>query len=455
MQTNIEKDEINLDFNKLSRIVLHRSPWTIACYLIAIILAVIITYFQQKIYITDATLLINKSEKTNLADINPFIIGDTASAGGGGLSGLLNQGGGGLGNELEILKSPLVMNRVIRENNLIYSAGPKKGKYINGSAFAENKNLVIENVKGSKTIKVSYKSPDPKVAYSIVNSIIKNYKDVYEDINANKAVSDKEFLTHTYLTAKNDLDQKIAKFKDIDNVYASASVPGGLMAIYNKKLNQELNNVVQEGLNIRKVQTELEQAVEKVKMLKTKIEWINLVEGMSKNVTNISILKEPELKESFEYSEPNLNINIIIGILIGVIVSSCLVIGIEITSKKLSYSDMDDNTILAIKDKIDLLNLKVKIITDNIKNLAVVSVANSDKSNRYIEMMKKELANNNVVISLTTENNTFDEHIKNLLSSEYVVLIGQIDYTDRKIFNSIKNTCQETGKNIINTILLV
>ncbi|MDD3012585.1 MAG: Wzz/FepE/Etk N-terminal domain-containing protein [Candidatus Gastranaerophilales bacterium] len=123
---NQNSDEIIIDFNKIWRIICYRKSLIITCFVLAIILSGLLTILMPKKYETEAKLLINKSSSTNLADINPFIISDAVDIGGGGMSSLLG-GSSNLSNEIEILKSPLVLDPVIKINNLKYKKGKKTG----------------------------------------------------------------------------------------------------------------------------------------------------------------------------------------------------------------------------------------------------------------------------------------------------------------------------------------
>lgn len=450
-------DEISIDFNKLIKIIFHRSPLIISCFILVLIFTFILTQFQPKKYVSDAQVYINKGEDTNLADINPFSISEIASSGSNiGLSNLIS-GNGGLNNEIEILKSPLVMEKVIRDNNLIYESGLKKGKYINPTSFAQSKDLEIDNMQGSKSIRISYKSTDPKLAYSIVNSIIKNYKDTFELINSKKASKDKEFVKASLEKATQELDKKITRMKEFkagNSAFTSSGIGGtlGLVGMYDKRLGEDLNIIAQGGIDQKKIQADLDQEFEKVKTLKSKLEWIKLVETMSKNTSNISILKKPEIKEAYEFSEPNIKINLTLAVVFSFIFSSFLIIWIETASKKLTYSNMDENTILTNKNDIDLSNLQAKVLIKDIKDLAIVSLTDSAKTEKYMSRIKRELAN--VSISLTDENSSLDQHIKNIMSAENIVFIGQLEFTERKAFNELKDVCKELKKNVINTFLV-
>lgn len=143
----------------------------------------------------------------------------------------------------------------------------------------------------------------------------------------------------------------------------------------------------------------------------------------------------------------------ILAVVLSFIFSGFLVIGLETTAKKFTYSNIDENTVLTNKNDIDLFNLKTKVIINNIKDLTIVSLADKAKTEKYLNIIKKELASVN--ISLTDKNSSLDEHIKNIMSSENIVFIGQLEFTERKAFNELKDVAKELKKNVINTFLVV
>ena len=90
-----------------------------------------------------------------MMEINPYAIEELGT--GGGMAALLSGGGGALTNELELMQSPLVIDKVIKENNLVYKKkwgilpNKKEGEYLSTQAFlGKGKNPTFENKKGTK-----------------------------------------------------------------------------------------------------------------------------------------------------------------------------------------------------------------------------------------------------------------------------------------------------------------
>ena len=440
-------NDIIIDFGKIWKILLYRKYWVLLCFVIVVSLSVFITLSTKKTYTTEAKIFINKSSSTNLSDINPFVVSDTGASA-GGLSSLLGGGGvSNLGNEIEILKSPMVLDQVIRDNNLRYKSGLKKGKYLSAEALLD-KNLVIELSKSSNVIKISYKSKDPKYSYDIVCSILNNYKKVYEQINSKKAINDRDFLEKSYVNAKKSVEAKISGIKQFISGNNAAEVPSGLglVGLYDKRLNSEMRNSLKSDVENKKLKSELDMEVEKLKLLKTKYEWSNLVANMAENSTNVVILKAPVQLENFEGSMPDLGINIILALIISAISSLALIIGLESADSKLTYSDLDEKRLSSNINNIDFSNLQIEAITNNLNKTGLISLVDDDLKNKFADLALQ----NKLELSVTSQNDSIDRHIQNIRNSQQLIFLVQVGHTDKKLYKKIKDICAKFKKNIVN-----
>ncbi|OGI27875.1 MAG: hypothetical protein A2287_09730 [Candidatus Melainabacteria bacterium RIFOXYA12_FULL_32_12] len=448
MGNNFENEEITINFKKLWNIIWSRKIIIAVCFITFITIAVIKFNLTSKMYITEANLLINKASSTNLSDINPFVVSDT-----GGMSGVGNFFGSSsnVDTEIEIMKSPLVMDKVIKDNNLKYLSGPKAGKYLEARVFLNPKKLKITNERGTNIIKISYKSSDPKFSYNIVNSIINSYKEIYEDINSKKASEDKQFIQNSYLEAQKSVDKKIAQLKQFKSLPANNVATGinGLLSLYDKRLSKDSVNLSKASLDNKKLEVGLEQEIEKLKMLKNKYEWISLVENMSKNATNIIILRHPEILEKKEFSEPNLKENILIALLISFSLSSLLILCFEKIDKKLPFSEISDKSYITSLKNLDLSILTVQIFAEEIKKIGVISLIEVNKESFFINFMKQNVYNNNLEITLVKESDPLDKYLNIINSSKWLVILVSPGYTNRKTYRRIKNILDKLGRNNI------
>ncbi|MFA6988649.1 MAG: Wzz/FepE/Etk N-terminal domain-containing protein [Candidatus Gastranaerophilaceae bacterium] len=434
------EEEITINLKKIFKILQYRILNIIGVFLICVCFFVIAYFITPKQYISNADLYINKGNTTNLADINPFMVADLGSSN-GGMSNLLKGGTASLDNEIEIINSPLVLTNVIKENNIKYKKGKKKGEFISVDDFLKT-DLSIGNKKGTSVIEISYKSEDPKLSYNIVNSIISNYKKVNEEINVKKSVNDKKLLENSYETTNKTLNSKLAVLKNKSVLPAenlsSIGMLGALRA-YNRVANNAVGTMISQSVEGQKSQVEVAQEVEKLKMIKEKLEWSSLVEKMSKNASNVIVLKKPVLKRNFEKSEPKFTNNIILGILVGFLASIIAVIATEINDKKLTYSTLGEDISY---NEDDLNGLKLIVASKSNKNFALI---NFTSQNIQFEDF------NNVNVSNLSQK---EDLIKNIKNADSIILAGEIKQTSKKSYNQIKTLCKELDKKIIREVLV-
>jgi uncharacterized protein involved in exopolysaccharide biosynthesis len=452
MNNNLENEELTIDFAKLWKIILYRKTWIISCFILVALITTFLTLTYPKKYTVNAKILINKSSSTNLADINPFIVSDISAS--SGFSGMLGGLSSNLNNEIEILKSPLVIESVIKENDLKYANGPKKGEYLSTNDFL-GKNIIIENLKGSNIISISYKSSKRELAYSAVNSIIKYYKDIYETINSNKASKDTSFLEKSYLDTQKTVNQKISKIKNFSEDNNTGSTVSGnlsniLLRKYDRRIGDDLGSASKDAVENKKLETDLDMELEKLKMLKQKYEWSSLVENMSKNTSNMIVLKYPELPESYEYKKPNLQINIIIALIAAFSLSSIAIFILEKADKKLTYSALDEKSIILNKsNNIDIYDIKTNAFLKNAKHIGLISLAKEGVTQEFANLVSQSLRNTDIKINLSKHNSPMDQHIQNIVTSEYVVFLTQLNHTDKKIYLKLNDLCKKANKDYL------
>lgn len=437
MENNQELEEdISIDFTRVLKIINYRKALIAKVFLVCIVIFAIITLIIPKKYETNADLYINKSNNTNLAELNPYII--STMAGRDGMAGLLGVGNsGGLQNEIEIMQSPLVMDNVIKENDFKYTKGPRKGEYITTSSFL-NKSLTIENKKGSNIISISYKSNDPLLSYNVVNSIIANYQKINEEINTKKAVKDKILLENSYESANKSLNKKLSAMKNSNTVPPAAANLGVLTVLknYNRAVNNAFGSIQSQSVEGQKSQIAVDQELEKLKMIRSKLEWTNLVEQMSKDTSNVLILKHPELKQRFENSEPKLINNLILSVIFAIFVSVITVIRAEKADNSLTYSQLSKKVIYNIEKNIEELKF---ILLTNLKFNTLFVVFEGFQSDILKQLDK---FNNFKVIKAEITPKFIDE----IMSSDKVILAARIGQTQKKIYQQTKNICADAKK---------
>jgi len=257
-----------------------------------------------KKYTSEAKILIKNTGSTNLSYINPYVIPETSENNNySSLFAVKNF----LNEEIEIIKSPLVMDNTIKENNLKYKKGAAKGKYLSTKDFLK-KNLNISKLKNADIIYIAYKSKEPLLSYNVVNSIINNYQKTEENINIKKSSNDIEFLKQACLKSEKELNFKINQLKKYSvqpqNSTDSSMSEINLLSFYDKRFKKKLKQISDTGMDFKKLEIEIAQKTEELNTLKKKLEWSSMVKKMSKNTTNIVMLESPEIKEKYDFSEP-------------------------------------------------------------------------------------------------------------------------------------------------------
>lgn len=453
---NLEKqnDNNDLDINlkKIINIIWYRRNIIIGCYLIIILIAVLYSFLGPKKYTVNAEIFINKSASTNLAEVNPFQLttsGLSSSSSKKSLASMISGGAVGIEDEMKILESPLVMDKVIIENNLRYTKGPRKGEFLTASDFL-GKNLKVKNFKQTNFILVSYKSNDPELSYNIVNSVIKNYIDAYININSAKATTDRKFIKKFYEETRTKVLEKANEIKEfkikspdnlMENIYIS-NVYQGLSTKHDKRVKSELTKLPAIEIESKRMLLELEQETEVLAALKERYEWSVLVESMSKAASSIIVTRKPELLKKEEYSDPNLLINVLIALAVSFTLCCIAVIAMEAIDEKLTYNDIEDYFIVVNSNKvINIPDVEAEIIANNYKNISILTLCEKNKSDKFISKINsiKLDFNNELNVSITSLNSSLSDHINNLKTAQLVLLLVQCGITEKTLFRQLSS----------------
>jgi len=297
--------EIIIDFNKALKTIIDSKKLIFVCFVISMILGIFLNFALPKKYVSETKILIKKTGSTNLSYINPYVIPETIESNNYNRFFAVKNS---LNEEIEIIKSPLVIDNTIKENNLKYANGSAKGSYLSAEDFLRT-NFNISKLKDADIIYISYKSKNPALSYNVINSIINNYKAIQENINFEKASNDTVFLKKACLKTEKELNLKINQLKKYNNQtenFAGGSSTSNLniLGFYDKRFKQKLKQLSDNQTDFKKLEREITRKSEDLDILKKKLEWSLLVEEMSKNTTNIVILQSPKIKEKYAFSEP-------------------------------------------------------------------------------------------------------------------------------------------------------
>ena len=439
-------EELTIDFKKIFFALWSRKFLISKVFLLILLCFVILTFTSPKKYKVDADLYINKANNSNMMEINPYAIEELGA--GGGMAALMSGGGGALTNELELMQSPLVIDKVIRENNLVYKKkfgiipNKKEGEYISTAAFLK-KNISFENKKGTNVITIEYKSKDPELAYNVVNSIINNYVELHKQLNSEKSKSDKKVIEAEYNKAKQALNSKLNSSSGLPEQALATSSGISAMSAFSKSAQQAMANLTGQVRAGEKSRVAITEEAEKVAALSSKLEWAKMVDEMSDS-SKVLVLKEPQKLRDFEYSSPKLLVNILLGIVFGFIASLFAVIFAENTDKKLTYSMLGDNIIYNLEE--DFSDLKLLLLANADKHMSIITfedipsnILSKFENIRNIKFVKADISN---------------EFVNNIKTSDKVILVESVGKTNSKFYKQIKSMLGEMNKNIISEAII-
>lgn len=438
-------EELTIDLKKIFFILWSRKLLITKIFIAVLIFFIVLTFILPKKYKVDADLYINKSNNSNMAEINPYVISELGA--GSGMTALMT-GSGTLANDLEIMQSPLVIDNVIRENDLRvkklfgFITTKKTGQYLTTEKFLK-KGISFENKKGTNVVSIEYKNKDRELAYNVVASIVKNYIEVQKELNSEKSKSDKKIIEKGYNEAKNALEAKVNSTSGIPE-QALAST-GGLsaMSAFSSSAQKALSNLRGQIIAGEKSKIEVTEEAAKVAHLSSKLEWAKMVEEMSDS-SKVVILKAPRLLEEYEQTSPKLFTDILLGVLMGIISSLIGVILAETFDKKLSYSMLGENIIYYIKN--DLINLKTIILSNKDKNISFVIF--EQIPTEVLESLK-EFPSLNII-----RGDISQEFVNKISNSDDICLFASINKTDAKLYKQIKQMLQKTGKKVLTEVLI-
>jgi len=318
---------INLN-NIISKIIENKKT-IIVLFLIFIFIAVALCVVLPKKYVSEAKILIKKTGSTNLSYINPFIISEDAE---NMPERNFFSASNSLSEDIEIIKSPIVLDRVVRENNLRHRHGQAKGKFISAKDFSR-KNFSISKIKDANIIYISYKSSSPFLSYSVINSLINNYQEIQKSINTKKASDDVVFLKKAYAKTQKELNLNLVRLKkhkslpENPGVY-SQMTSASLLGIYDKRFSAKLRQISQGEVDLQELQNKVRTASEELNSIKKRLEWSSLVKNISGQASDIVILEAPVVSEEYNFCEPQPVVIFIMAIL-GWIAACFLFIGFK------------------------------------------------------------------------------------------------------------------------------
>lgn len=438
-------EELTIDLKKILLAIWSRKFVVIKVFACVLAFFILMTFIGTKKYKVDADLYINKSNNTNMAEINPYVISELGAA--GGMAALM-AGGGTLVNELEIIKSPLVIDKVIQENDLkfkkVFGIFPTKktGQFLTTAAFLK-KGISIEAKKGTNVVTITYKTKEPELGYNVVNSIITNYIALQKELNAEKSKSDKRIIEESYNQAKADLKKTVDNVSGIPEQAMNSTAGISAMSAFSSSAQRAMGQLRGEIIEGHKSKIAVTEEAAKVAELSKRLEWAKLVEHMSDS-SKVVVLKAPRLLKDYEQASPKLFTNIILGIVFGIIFSLIAVIYKEMTDKKLAYSMLNEDIIYNLER--EFLNLKRTLLANQNKTISLVVFEQIP-----LEFMDrfKEFKNLNMV-----QGDISNDFVEAITNSSDIITFATINKTDAELYKQVKQMLKEMNKNVLKEVLV-
>jgi len=439
-------EELTIDLKKIFFALWSRKVLIAKVFICVLVFFILMTFISTKKYKVDADLYISKSNNSNMTEINPYVIEELGA--GGGMAAMLSGGSGALTNELELMQSPLVIDKVIKENDLRFKKlfgfipTKKTGKYLTTEKFLK-KGISFENKKGTNVVTIEYKNKDRELAYNVVNSIINNYIELHKELNTEKSKADKAVLEQEYSKAKAELNRKMNSVSGLPSTAMSGSGNLAAMSAFSKSAQSAISRIQGQYVAGEKSKIAVTEDAEKVAQLSSKLEWARLVDQMS-DTSKVLVLKEPRHLQEYEQASPKLFTNILLGIVFGVIASLGAVIFKENLDKKLTYSMLGDNVLYNLEK--DFTDLQIDLLANKDKQIAVVVFA------KITEAMIRRLQSYKNIKFVRAD--ISDEFLTSISESEDIMTIAKVGETDAKFYKQIKLVLTKTGKNVIKETLV-
>ncbi len=439
---NEQEEELNTNIKNIILALWNRRFLMVKTFIITLLIFIVLLFILPKQWKVQADLYINKSNNSNLMDINPYAIEE-----GGNMYGLLGANNS-LTNELEIIQSPRVIDKVVRENNLkyekIFNIIPtrKVGEYWTTEKFLK-KDVKFENIKGTNIISISFRCKYPEKSYNIVQSIVKNYIALHKEINNDKSKSDKAIIESEYNKAKTDLSKQLKSTVGIPATSLTGSGNLTAMSAFSRSAQNALANLESKFKEGEQARINVSESAAKVSQLATKLEWANLVEEMSDS-SKVILLRSPYPLRAWEYDFPKPFTFIILGIVFGIITAICSAIYKEFFDDKLTYAMLGKNIIYDLKK--EYTKFSAALLLSPKEKLSIVMF--EEIPDNILDKLRKI---NNVEFIKAEITPEFGQALAN---SGNIVLVVSIAKTPAETYKLIKNKISDMNKNIIFEVLV-
>jgi uncharacterized protein involved in exopolysaccharide biosynthesis len=210
------------------------------CFAVVFVLAMAFLMTRPKQYQSHMTVLVSRER------LDPIVSTEVVSSSGSGVAPVTEEE---INSEAELLRSRDVLEQVVRANNLqnarpgfLARLFPAVGENVRIDRAVQqlSKNLDIKITPKSDVLDVSYASTDPKVTYSVLNSLGEFY--VQKHVAVRRAPGTYDFFaaeTQRYQDAMNLAEQKLREFDQNQGLAAPDLQREGMTAQVTNAIGQK------------------------------------------------------------------------------------------------------------------------------------------------------------------------------------------------------------------------
>lgn len=206
-ESQLHLDEY-LDFQKYWLVIKRRWLPATATFIGVLGLSFGYALTLEDTYEAEAQLLIETDNSANLTGIE----NDT------GKVEVISKDSDPLATEAEILSSRPIVEKIIQELDL----RDDEGELVSYSSFVGP--LKVKTVTGTDILKISYESPDPELATSVVNTAIDIYKEQDKLSNRTEAAAARTFITEQLPQIEARVKEAEARLREFKNRYQIANL---------------------------------------------------------------------------------------------------------------------------------------------------------------------------------------------------------------------------------------
>ncbi len=441
--------ELVFDLYKIRQILYFRRKQIAIIYIIMILASLIYSLFSPKIYESKANILININKNTNIKEFNPYHSDKEMLY----AASKKNPTTKFINNEIQILKSSKVLEPVIKKNNIL----SKNNQFITPEKLINSNQLIVENVKDSDVVAIRYIDISPEKAQSFINDFLASYVLISNSLYLEKTKNDLRFLEKHIKKIHDSINKKIVNLNSSD-VHTLLKTPVNLDLIGSIDSNYSIykQDVIQKYFNYKKYRKELEQELSNLARLQSNLKNSKIIEDYSKKSKKFTILSGPTLSEKNNYIEPNLVVNIILGLISAFFISLGYIIFSEITSKKLPLSDFYSfKKIVKLNDFYKISNLLI-LKQDYLSNASIISLVEPNTKTRMLNKLNLIL-NERVTIDANTchfdnkviESTNLKKILEYIKCSSHIIFFIKINKTNRELYKILKQHIKVLKKTII------